>query len=344
MEAPDEIIDFVIRHLTVDNDFPLASYQPKFLIDQVRAACKFEGIPPQFRPDLVTMALGNLFTKDTPGFRSWAEARSVARGAQRRRVDLRALQHGDFSAITPRPIEDDTDVWGHLVAAAPHRSPGLPAGRVLTSFLVGHLMAFLRNDAVNRVNLHYGIQALAQGAGGIFFLVFMLRAGVSIPAALTAQAAILAGRFVLRPAHPAACQALGPEADGHHRHACPRAALSAAGRGRGRRRLAASSLCIISAIGEVFYWPSYNAYFAASAMPSIAATRSARAKRWCRWSSIIAPLLGAWALLTLGPRPMFAAVGLVQALAVVPLIGAPNVAVKASAPGAFRAARLGAIL
>ena len=69
MEAPDEIIDFVIRHLTVDNDFPLASYQPKFLIDQVRAACKFEGIPPQFRLDLVRMALGNLFTRDSPGYR-----------------------------------------------------------------------------------------------------------------------------------------------------------------------------------------------------------------------------------------------------------------------------------
>ena len=58
---------------------------------------------------------------------------------------------------------------------------------------------FFRNDAVNRVNLHSGIQALAQGAGAIFFLVFMLRAGVSVPAALTAQAAILAGRFLIRP-------------------------------------------------------------------------------------------------------------------------------------------------
>jgi hypothetical protein len=53
----------------VDNDFPLASYQPKFLIEQIRAACKFEGISPQFRQDLVKMALGNLFTKDSPGFR-----------------------------------------------------------------------------------------------------------------------------------------------------------------------------------------------------------------------------------------------------------------------------------
>lgn len=69
MDILDEIIDYVIQHLTVHNDFPLASYQPKFLIDQVRAACKFEGIPPQFRLDLVKMALGNLFTKDSPGFR-----------------------------------------------------------------------------------------------------------------------------------------------------------------------------------------------------------------------------------------------------------------------------------
>jgi len=69
MEATDEIVDFVIHHLRVEHDFPLASYQPKFLIDQVRSACKFEGIPPQFRMDLVAMALGNLFTKDSPGFR-----------------------------------------------------------------------------------------------------------------------------------------------------------------------------------------------------------------------------------------------------------------------------------
>ena len=81
MDASDEIIDMVIRTLTVENDFPLASYQPKFVIDQVRAACKFEGIAPQFRPELVEMALGNLFTKDSPGFRG-GEVRSEPAFAQ----------------------------------------------------------------------------------------------------------------------------------------------------------------------------------------------------------------------------------------------------------------------
>ena len=42
----------------------LASYQPKFVVDQVLAACKFENIPPRFRPDLIAMALGNLSTEN----------------------------------------------------------------------------------------------------------------------------------------------------------------------------------------------------------------------------------------------------------------------------------------
>jgi hypothetical protein len=32
---------FVIAELREGDDFPLASYQPKFVIDQVRAACKW---------------------------------------------------------------------------------------------------------------------------------------------------------------------------------------------------------------------------------------------------------------------------------------------------------------
>jgi hypothetical protein len=67
LEASDEIIELVISELRERNDFPLASFQPKFIVDQVKAACKFEGVPPGFRPDLVVMALGNLYTSDTPG-------------------------------------------------------------------------------------------------------------------------------------------------------------------------------------------------------------------------------------------------------------------------------------
>ncbi len=204
-------------------------------------------------------------------------------------------------------------------------------------------MAFLRNDAVNRVNLHYGIQALAQGAGAIFFLVFMLRAGVSVPAALTAQAAILAGRFVMRPAILPIARRLGlkPMVIIGTFGVALQYPLLAEVDGVGAELLL---VCIAAAIGEVFYWPSYNAYFAAIGDAEHRGHQISAREALVSVVGIIAPLFGAWALVTLGPRPMFAAVGLVQALAVVPLIGAPNVAVRASAPGAFRAARLGVIL
>jgi hypothetical protein len=70
LDAPDPMIEFVMTALTVQNDFALASFQPKFIIEQVRSACKFEGINPQFRPDLVVMALENLYTRDSPGYRT----------------------------------------------------------------------------------------------------------------------------------------------------------------------------------------------------------------------------------------------------------------------------------
>ena len=46
------------------NNVPIASYQPKFIVDQVIAACKFEGIQAQYRPEFVDMALANLHPKD----------------------------------------------------------------------------------------------------------------------------------------------------------------------------------------------------------------------------------------------------------------------------------------
>ncbi len=64
LEAADDVIDYVIAKLRNLGDAPLAGYQPKFIVDQVIAACKFEGIPAQYRPEFVDMALDNLHPRD----------------------------------------------------------------------------------------------------------------------------------------------------------------------------------------------------------------------------------------------------------------------------------------
>jgi len=204
-------------------------------------------------------------------------------------------------------------------------------------------MAFLRNDAINRVNLHSGIQALAQGAGYIFFLVFLLRAGVSVPAALLAQAAIVTGRFLLRPAMLPLARRWGLK---------PMLIVGTLGVALQYPLLAEVDgigvtlfgLCIVASVGEVFYWLAYNAYFAAIGDAEHRGHQIGAREALVAVAGVVAPFLGAWALVTAGPRLTFAAVGLVQALAVLPLLGAPNVAVKLTAPGAFRAARPAVVL
>ncbi len=64
LEAADDVIDYVIAKLRQLGDVPLAGYQPRFVVDQVIAACKFEGIAAQYRPEFVDMALANLQPKD----------------------------------------------------------------------------------------------------------------------------------------------------------------------------------------------------------------------------------------------------------------------------------------
>ena len=46
---------------------PLAYFQPKFIVEQVLASCKFEGIRPHFTTDNVADALANLFVKKNDG-------------------------------------------------------------------------------------------------------------------------------------------------------------------------------------------------------------------------------------------------------------------------------------
>lgn len=204
-------------------------------------------------------------------------------------------------------------------------------------------MSFLRNDAINRVNLHSGIQALAQGAGAIFFLVILLRAGISVPAALAAQAAIVTLRFLLRPATLPLARRWGlkPMLIAGTLGIALHYPLLAQVDGVGPMLLL---LVVVAAIGEVFYYVAYNAWFAVLGDVEHRGHQIGAREALISVVGIVAPLAGGWALVTVGPGWTFAAVGLVQALAVLPLLGVPNVLVAREAPGVFSVARPAAIL
>jgi len=62
MELTDEVFNQVMA-IIEENEAPLAYFQPKFIIEQVMASCKFEAMEVQFTPDNVEDALLNLFVK-----------------------------------------------------------------------------------------------------------------------------------------------------------------------------------------------------------------------------------------------------------------------------------------
>lgn len=67
----DDIFDYVLEQLQERNNYHLAYYQPKFVVDQVVAACKYEGVPPAYSPQRVADALKNLYVHieaDEPSF------------------------------------------------------------------------------------------------------------------------------------------------------------------------------------------------------------------------------------------------------------------------------------
>jgi hypothetical protein len=204
-------------------------------------------------------------------------------------------------------------------------------------------MAFFRNSAINRLNLHYAIEMLALSGGGLFFLVFMVKVGVPVPVAFLTQAATLAGRFALRPLIlPLAIRyGLKPLLIAGTFGVAAIFPLLARVHGVGPELWAVIAM---TSIADIFYWPSYHAYFAAVGDAEHRGHQVSLREAANAAIGVVGPIAAGWSLATAGAAWTFWAIAVVQAASVIPLIGAPNVKVAREAPGAFRYARLGLAL
>jgi len=204
-------------------------------------------------------------------------------------------------------------------------------------------MAYFRNNTVNLLNLHYGIHCLALSGGGAFFLVFLLQSGVPAPAVLAALAAILLGRFVIRPSVLVLARRVGLK---------PLVIAGTIATGLQYPMLAEVHgigpalfvLCAVSAVGDTFYWTTYHAYFATLGDAEHRGHQIGAREAIAAVVGIVGPLATGWALTALGPRAAFGATAVVLMLGALPIVWTPNVKVAWTAPGAFKASVPGALL
>jgi hypothetical protein len=70
----DEIFNYIVHKLKNEKKLDFAAYQPRFIVDQVVATCRFMGQPVHFEPRYLDYALDNLRVK-----RSTSTAKTSAR-------------------------------------------------------------------------------------------------------------------------------------------------------------------------------------------------------------------------------------------------------------------------
>ena len=201
-------------------------------------------------------------------------------------------------------------------------------------------MAYLTNSAVNRVNVHYAIQAFASAAAGTFLLVYFVRAGLSLPGSLLALAAIIFGRFVSRPFVLPIAKRFGLKATliiGTLLLACqyPVAAyIDGVSVGLVLR-------CVFSALGDAFYWTSYHSYFASLGDSEHRGHQISAREAIVALIGIVAPIVGTWGMVTLGPTCHVCGGGICASAGCFALAGVAGAARARDGAGRFRSGAAG---
>jgi hypothetical protein len=74
LTLPEEAFDSIVRKIKTEKELDLASFQPKFIVDQVVATCRFMGQAAHFEPRFIDYALNNLRVwRDSPPPRAGVE-------------------------------------------------------------------------------------------------------------------------------------------------------------------------------------------------------------------------------------------------------------------------------
>jgi hypothetical protein len=63
LSLPEAVFDHIVYKIMEEKGMDLAAYQPKFIVDQVVATCRFMGESPHFEPRFIDYAVDNLRVK-----------------------------------------------------------------------------------------------------------------------------------------------------------------------------------------------------------------------------------------------------------------------------------------
>lgn len=204
-------------------------------------------------------------------------------------------------------------------------------------------MAYFRNSKINLLNLHYAIHSIAMTGAGAFLVAYLLEAGLALPGIFATFAAILMGRFLIRPFIIGLAVRYGMRLliVSGTLLSCVQYPLLAAIHGPGAPLYA---LIGVGALADALYWPSYHAYFASLGDDEHRGHQVSAREAIAALVGVASPLAMGATLVAFGPRVAFGATAIVVAASALPLLYTPEIPIAKSAPGALRAALPGVLL
>jgi MFS transporter, DHA1 family, inner membrane transport protein len=184
-------------------------------------------------------------------------------------------------------------------------------------------MRFFDNSTINRTYVHAGLQTFAENVGGVFVFVYLLKAGLGVPVVFAALAAIFLLRIVLRQSVVPVVKRIGLR-NGLILGTLMVALsylLVARVQGIGPMLLL---FIVFDALSTSFYWTCHHAYVAKLGDAEHRGAQVSVREAINAIMGIVAPLAGSFLLVYAGPFYAFASAAIIEAMAVLPLISAPN--------------------
>lgn len=180
---------------------------------------------------------------------------------------------------------------------------------------------------IRRVYAHAALQSFVEASGGLFVVGFLVTQGLSYPAALASFALVLLSRFALRGAVLPLAQWAGLRTVLMVGIAVRVASYLMLPFVTGLGAMLPAYI-LLSGLGSVLYWTGYHAFVSSVGDNAAMGRQVSIQQAVTAVVGIAAPIAGGFLLATAGPKAGFAAIAALQALAALPLIGAPNPGVE----------------
>jgi MFS transporter, DHA1 family, inner membrane transport protein len=191
-------------------------------------------------------------------------------------------------------------------------------------------MKFFNNSHINRLYVHSGLQSFAFNGGAVFSYVYLLKAGIAVHLVFLIISAVILLRLLLRLTLLPIVHRIGLRNGLILGTLIEASSFLLLGQVQGLGGWLYAYM-LFSSCGTAFYWTCYHASVTRLGDTEHRGAQVSAREAIFAVTGIVGPLFGGFMLTVFGPAYAFASTTLIYALAAIPMLGAPPMAIEPEA-------------